>query len=84
MIVIIVRSFVICFTIMSGSSPVKSISVREDKDGKRALHLKQNEKKYRSVANFHFSVMTFIEFPSHLRRYNGYLLDVHRVDGVSM
>ena len=69
---------------MLGSSLVKSISIREGKDGKRALHLKQKEKKYRSVVNYHFSVITFIEFPLRLRKYNGYLLGIHRIDGISM
>ena len=69
--------------LMLGSSPVKSIFIHEDKDGKRALHLKQKEKNYRTVANFHLSVITFIKFPSHFRRYNSYLLEV-QMDGVSM
>ena len=68
----------------ANKSPLKSISVREDGEGKRALHVKQKEKRYKSVANFHFSVVSFMDFPPMFRRYNGYLLDVHRVDGVNM
>lgn len=68
----------------TSKSPVKSISVREDGDGKRALHIKQKEKRYKSVANFHFSVVSFVDFPPKFRRYNGYLIDVHRVDGANM
>lgn len=68
----------------TNTSPVKSISVREDKDGKKALHIKQREKKYSSVANFHFSVVSFVEFPSNWRKYSGYLLDVQRMDGIRM
>jgi len=66
------------------TSPVKSISVREDIDGKRAMHIKQKEKKYVSIANFHFDVLFFVEFPARFSKYNGYLLDVHRKDGISM
>ena len=41
------------------TSPLKSISVRDDGEGKRAMHIKQKEKKYVSIANFPFSTSTF-------------------------
>ena len=66
------------------TSPVKSISVRDDGEGKRAMHIKQKEKKYVSIANFHFQLLHFVEFPARFTKYNGYLLDVHRRDGISM
>ena len=66
------------------SSPLKSISVRDDGEGKRAMHIKQKEKKYVSIANFHFQLLYFVEFPARFTKYNGYVLDVHRRDGISM
>lgn len=70
---------------MSNVSPVKSISVREGKDGKRSLHVKRGDKSYRSIANFYFKIFGFVEFPPEFQRMNGYLLDVVRSsDGVNM
>lgn len=66
------------------TSPVKSISVRQDPGGKRAMHMKQKEEKYVSIANFHFDVEHFVEFPKHFNRYNCFVLEVHRTDGTSM
>ena len=70
---------------MSKNSPIKSISVREGKDGGRSLHVKRGEKLYKSIANFYFKIFGFVEFPTEFTRANGYLLDVIRSsDGVSM
>ena len=71
---------------MSKSSPVKSLSVREGKDGKRSLHVKRSEKSYQSIANFYFEMFGMVEFTlPEFQRMNGYLLDVVRSsDGVSM
>jgi hypothetical protein len=64
-------------------SPVKSISVREDESGVRALHFKAAKLKYRRIANFYFVIERFVNFQT-WKKYNGYILTVHRTDGVSM
>ena len=70
---------------MSKRSPVKSLSVRDGEDGKRSLHVKRGEKKYKSIANFYFEVVGFVEFPSVFQKMNGYLLEVTRSsDGITM
>ena len=71
---------------MSKGSPVKSLSVRDGKDGKRSLHVKRSEKSYQSIANFYFKMFGMVEFAlPEFQRMNGYLLDVVRSsDGVSM
>lgn len=72
-------------TIMLKRSPVKSLSVRDGKDGKRSLHVKRGEKNYESVANFFFEVIGFVRCPSEFQRMNGYLLEVTRSsDGITM
>lgn len=69
---------------MSKNSPVKSLSVRDGKDGKHSLHIKRGEKSYKSVPNFYFNIFGFVEFPLEFQRINGYLLDVIRSsNGVS-
>jgi hypothetical protein len=65
-------------------SPIKSLSVREDQQGSRALHSKTGKERYKCIANFYFTVKSFVKFPPHQNRFNGYLFDVHRKDGVSM
>ncbi len=66
-------------------SPVKSLSVREDGSGNRALHTKVAKDRYRCISNFYFDLKAFVKFPGvdHVK-YNGFLIDVYRVDGVSM
>ena len=64
-------------------SPIKSISVREDESGARALHSKAGKRKYRCIANFYFTIECFVNFPN-WKKYNGCILTVHRTDGVSM
>lgn len=68
------------------TSPIKSLSVREDKDGARAIHAKVSKDKYRCVSNFYFTIKACVKFPSilNLARYNGWILDVHSTDNVSM
>ena len=69
---------------MPRASPLKSLSVREDSEGKRSFHVKSGENAYKSVANFHFKIVGFVNFPQELHIFNGYLLDVHRSDGENM
>lgn len=70
---------------MSKNSPVKSLTIREGKDGKRSLHIKRGDKSYTSIANFYFKILGFVEFPPEFKRVNGYVLDVIRSsDGISM
>ncbi|CAB4020744.1 Hypothetical predicted protein, partial [Paramuricea clavata] len=69
---------------MSSPSPKKSLSVRTDRDRRTSIHSKIGENSYKSVANFYFKMKYFIRFPDHLSRYNGYILDVERKDGVKM
>ena len=64
-------------------SPVKSISVREDESGACALHFKAAKQKYRCIANFYLTIECFVNFAT-WKKYNGYILTVHRTDGVSM
>lgn len=63
--------------------PLKSLSVREDASGSRALHTKTAKNKYLCQANFYFTVEAFVKFPVH-NKYNGYILNVCRTDGVTM
>lgn len=64
---------------------MKSLSVREGKDGKRSLHIKRDDKSYTSIANFYFKILGFVVFPPEFKRVNGYLLDAIRSsDGISM
>jgi hypothetical protein len=67
------------------ASPIKGLSVREDSSGHPAIHKKIGKNKYVCLANFFFRVEAFVKFPhaAH-RKYNGYILFVQRVDGVSM
>ena len=64
-------------------SPVKSISVREDESGVRALHFKVGKRKYKCIANFYFVIECFIKFLV-WKKYNGYIINVRRTDGASM
>ncbi len=64
-------------------SPVKSVSVREDESGARALHFKAAKQKYRCIANFYLIIECFVNFAT-WKKYNRYILTVHRTDGVSM
>lgn len=64
-------------------SPVKGLSVREDQDGVRSLHSKIGDRRYKRMANFYFSIQTLVTFPGE-NKLNGYILDVHRIDGTSM
>ena len=66
-------------------SPIKGLSVREDTSGCPAIHQKIGKNKYVCLANFFFGVNGFAKFPLKVHsRYNGYILFVKRVDGVSM
>jgi hypothetical protein len=65
-------------------SPAKSLSVREDSQGVKALHSKIEKGRYKCIANFYFTLKAFVKFGKDHIKYNGYLLDVHRTDGVSM
>jgi hypothetical protein len=69
---------------LQNSSPMKSLSVRQNQDGKRSLHVKRGDNSYKSISNFHFLISCFVEFPKEFQRYNGYLVDVQRMDGVQM
>lgn len=72
---------------MSGTpvSPIKGVSVREDKDGVSTLHVKTDNNRYRSIANFYFIIKAFVRFRERdLTHFNGYILNVNRHDGVSM
>jgi hypothetical protein len=70
----------------SMTSPMKSLSVREDQDGARAIHSKVSKDKYKCVSNFYFTIKACVKFPVilNLARYNGWILNVHRTDNVSM
>jgi hypothetical protein len=66
-------------------SPIRGLSVREDASGCPALHQKVGKNKYICLANFFFRIEAFVKFPLKVHsRYNGYILFVQRVDGVSM
>lgn len=65
-------------------SPIKGLSVREDQQGSRALHAKTGKERYKSIANFYFTIKAFVKFPQEQSRFNGYILTVHRTDGVYM
>ena len=66
-------------------SPIKGISVREDQFGTRALHYKAGKQRYKCISNFYFIIDSFVKFASsHHKMYNGYILNVHRTDGVAM
>ena len=70
---------------MSGSSPIKGISAREDQDGSKTLHVKVDTNRYKCISNFFFHVKAFVKFvEKELTIFNGYILSVHRIDGVSM
>jgi hypothetical protein len=66
-------------------SPIKGLSVREDASGARALHTKVGKDRYRCISNFYFDLKAFVKFPciDHVK-YNGFIAEVHRIDGVSM
>jgi hypothetical protein len=66
------------------SSPVKGLSVREDQQGSRALHSKTGKERYKCIANFYFTIKAFVKFPKAHSKYNGYIMNVQRTDGVSM
>ena len=65
-------------------SPIKSLSVREDQRGSRTLHFKTDKERYKCIANFYFTIKAFVKFPQLHNKFNGYLINVHRKDGVSM
>ena len=67
----------------SSQSPLKGLSVREDPHGSRALHMKSKKERYECIANFYFSMEAFVKFEQH-SKYNGYILNVTRTDGVAM
>lgn len=69
---------------MASPSPKKSLSVRCDADGRLSIHMKYNQNLYKSVANFCFHIKNFVIFNDNVSKYNGYLLDVERRDGVKM
>jgi hypothetical protein len=71
---------------MSGSStsPRKSLSVREAGEGISCLHKKMEKDRYKPIANFYFTIEAFVKFPVAYRRFNGYILNVHRTDSNSM
>ena len=69
---------------MSGTSPRKSLSVREAGDGVRALQKKVEKDRYNPIANFYFTIYTFVKFSVAFKKLNGYILNVHRTDGVWM
>ena len=74
------------FCWLNMTSPMKSLSAREDKDGARAIHSKVSKDKYKCVSNFYFTIKACVKFPPILKlaRYNGWILDVHHTDNVSM
>lgn len=65
-------------------SPIKGLSVREDQQGSRALHAKTGKERYKSIANFYFTVKAFVRFPQVQSKFNGYILTVQRTDGICM
>ena len=64
-------------------SPLKSLSVREDQHGSRALHTKTGKQRYACISNFYFNIEAFVMYPEHCK-FNGYILNVSRTDGVAM
>ncbi|CAB3985928.1 Hypothetical predicted protein [Paramuricea clavata] len=70
-------------SLISGS-PIKGLPVREDDGGKRALHTKVAKDRYRCISNFYFDLKAFVKFPADHNKYNGFIVVVHRIDGVSM
>ena len=69
----------------TAESPIKGLSVREDESGNRSLHTKLEKNRYSCISNFYFDLKAFVKFPSidHMK-YSGFIVDVHRIDGVSM
>ena len=63
---------------------MKSLSVRDVADGKHSFHIKCGEKKYKSIANFFFEVVGFVEFPSAFQKMNGFLEITRSFDGITM
>ena len=68
------------------ASPIKGLSVRRNDEGVNALHTKTSKDKYTCISNFYFTVKACVKFPPRLKlcHYNGWILDVHCTDGVSM
>lgn len=60
--------------------------MRKDKDGAKALRSKVSKEKYKCISNFFFNIKACVKFPpkDKLCRYNGWILDVQRMDNVSM
>lgn len=78
-------TFSLCIeSISMPRSPLKSLSVREDADSKRSLHVKTGENSHKSISNFYFSIVGHVEFEQELHHLNGYLLEVVRTDGEIM
>ena len=70
---------------MSEGSPVKGISIREDRFQQKTLHIKTDENRYKSISDFYFDIKAFVKFADKdLTLYNGYILTVHRKDGVPL
>ena len=62
----------------------KGISVREDLTGCKTLHIKIDEDRYKSMSDFYIEIKASVKFPEkELTHFNGYILTVHRRDGVS-
>ncbi|CAB4000040.1 nostrin-like isoform X1 [Paramuricea clavata] len=62
------------------ASPMKSLSVRSNTEGKLSLHVKTGENRYKSIANFAFNIVCFVDFGKRYQHLNGYIFDVTRVD----
>jgi hypothetical protein len=66
------------------ASPMKSLSVRSNTEGKSSLHVKTGENRYKSIANFAFNIVCFVDFGKRYQHLNGYIFDVTRVDEQTM
>jgi hypothetical protein len=66
-------------------SPIKGVSVWEDRTGARALHVKTDTDRYKCISNFYFIIKAFVKFDDkEFTKFNGYILVVYRNDGDSM
>ena len=63
------------------TSPVKSLSVREDNDGAICIHKKVKAGMYESVSDFWFKIEKLVQFEKSLAGNSGYIFNVHKVMG---
>ncbi len=66
-------------------SPIKGLSVREDRAGAKTLHVKTDTNRYKCISNFYFDIKAFVKFEDKEHtKFNGYVLVVYRDDGITM